>query len=246
MYGGADSDAAKIWRPFKMKNIFIASLLLVAFVFGSALPASADAPSNIAKESKQSERAVQMVTALTTEAMKILAAELSTEAREIAFGELVDRYLNVKRVARFTLGRSARKISDEDKLRFEEAFRHVLIKIYANRLAGYTDEKVIVGKAKSKGRNNLVNSQIAFATERPPVDMVWWVIEEKDGTLSLFDVQILGVWMAQEQRDIFSGVLKSNKGDIEALIKHLLDQVADADDTKEVVSDKKAPVISNR
>ena len=52
--------------------------------------------------------------------------------------------------------------------------------------------------------------------------------------------------MAQEQRDIFSGVLKSNKGDIEALIKHLLDQVADADDTKEVVSDKKAPVISNR
>ena len=52
MYGGADSDAAKIWRPFKMKNIFIASLLLVAFVFGSALPASADAPSNIAKESK--------------------------------------------------------------------------------------------------------------------------------------------------------------------------------------------------
>jgi phospholipid transport system substrate-binding protein len=68
--------------------------------------------------------------------------------------------------------------------------------------------------------------------------MVWWVIEEKDGTMSLFDVQILGVWMAQEQRDIFSGVLKSNKGDIEALIEHLLDQVAETEDDNQPVKEQ--------
>jgi phospholipid transport system substrate-binding protein len=220
-----------------MRYLFVAILLLVAANLGGTAPASANPPSDVA-ESKSSDRAIHMVNDLTTEAMRILGAKLSKQDREIAFGELVDRYLNVKRVARFTLGRSARTVGDEDKLRFEEAFRYVLIKIYSNRLAGYTEEKVIVTKAKTKGRNNLVNSQIIFATERPPVDMVWWVIEEKDGTMSLFDVQILGVWMAQEQRDIFSGVLKSNKGDIEALIEHLLDQVAGTEDDNQPIKEQ--------
>lgn len=220
-----------------MRYLFVAILLLVAANLGGTAPASANPPSGVVT-SKSSDRAIHMVNNLTTEAMRILGAKLSKQDREIAFGELVDRYLNVKRVARFTLGRSARTVGDEDKLRFEEAFRYVLIKIYSNRLAGYTEEKVIVTKAKTKGRNNLVNSQIIFTTERPPVDMVWWVIEEKDGSMSLFDVQILGVWMAQEQRDIFSGVLKSNKGDIEALIKHLLDQVAETEDDNQPVKEQ--------
>ena len=58
--------------------------------------------------------------------------------------------------------------------------------------------------------------------------MVWWVIEEKDGSYTLFDIQVLGVWMAQEQRDIFSGILKTNNNNMEALIEHLTNQMKTA------------------
>ena len=53
------------------------------------------------------------------------------------------------------------------------------------------------------------------------------LVREKDGGYSLFDVQVLGVWMAQEQRASFSSVLKNNKGDINALLEHLRKQIAD-------------------
>jgi len=37
---------------------------------------------------------------------------------------------------------------------------------------------------------------------------------------------VLGVWMAQEQRDAFASVLKNNKGDINALLEHLRKQIS--------------------
>ena len=41
-------------------------------------------------------------------------------------------------------------------------------------------------------------------------------LPRKDGSFSLFDVRVIGVWMAQEQRDSFASVLKNNRGDISA------------------------------
>jgi phospholipid transport system substrate-binding protein len=45
---------------------------------------------------------------------------------------------------------------------------------------------------------------------------------------------VLGVWMAQEQRDSFSSVLKNNKGDIETLLQHIRNQVIDVDPAEDV------------
>jgi len=50
-------------------------------------------------------------------------------------------------------------------------------------------------------------------------------VREKNGSFTLFDVRVLGVWMAQEQRDSFSSVLKNNKGDIDTLLEHIRQQV---------------------
>jgi len=49
---------------------------------------------------------------------------------------------------------------------------------------------------------------------------------EKDGSFTLFDVRVLGVWMAQEQRDSFASVLKNNRGDINALLNHLRSKIS--------------------
>tara|TARA_Y100001958_G_C21181193_1_gene511024 strand:- start:35 stop:646 length:612 start_codon:yes stop_codon:yes gene_type:complete len=165
------------------------------------------------------------VTALADDAITILSTEKTRSGREAKFAVLLNERANMRRIARFTLGQFGRKISDEDFAKFETLLGDFIVKVYANRLGEYSDEKVIVGKAQAKKKNVIVDSSIEFANGRDPIDIDWWLRLEKDGSLTLFDVRVLGVWMAQEQRDAFASVLKNNKGDINALLEHLRNQI---------------------
>ena len=165
------------------------------------------------------------VTALADDAITILSTAETRAAREEAFGALLKERANMRRIARFTLGQFVRKISKDDFATYEELLGEFIVKVYANRLGEYSDEKVMVGKAQAKKKNVIVSSRIEFANGREPIDIDWWLRLEKDGSLTLFDVRVLGVWMAQEQRDAFASVLKNNKGDINALLEHLRKQI---------------------
>ena len=174
-------------------------------------------------------QAQRFVTALADDAIKILSDGKDRAGREAAFAELLEDRANMRRIARFTLGQFSRQVSKDDFAAYEELLGTFIVKVYANRLGEYSDEKVMVGKAQAKKKNVIVDSRIEFANGREPIDIDWWLRVEKDGSLTLFDVRVLGVWMAQEQRDAFASVLKNNKGDINALLDHLRKQIkADA------------------
>lgn len=165
------------------------------------------------------------VTQLADDAINILSANKDRASREAAFAELLDERANMRRIARFTLGQFGRQISKDDFTTYESLLGDFIVKVYANRLGEYSEEKVIVGKAQAKKKNVIVASRIEFTNGREPIDIDWWLRLEKNGSLSLFDVRVLGVWMAQEQRDAFASVLKNNKGDINALLEHLRKQI---------------------
>lgn len=171
-------------------------------------------------------KAQAFVTSLTDDAIMILSTEKSRAGREAAFAALLDERANMRRIARFTLGQFGREISKDDFAAFEKLLGEFIVKVYANRLGEYSDEKVMVGKAQAKKKNVIVASRIDFANGRDPIDIEWWLRLEKDGSMTLFDVRVLGVWMAQEQRDAFASVLKNNKGDINALLDHLRKQIS--------------------
>ena len=174
-------------------------------------------------------KAQAFVMALADDAIEILSTEKTRAGREGKFAALLNERANIRRIARFTLGQFGRKISKEDFASFEKLLGQFIVKVYANRLGEYSDEKVMVGKAQAKKKNVIVESRIEFANGRDPIDIDWWLRLERDGSMTLFDVRVLGVWMAQEQRDAFSSVLKNNKGDINALLDHLRKQIkADA------------------
>ena len=170
-------------------------------------------------------QAQAFVTKLADDAITILSTAETRAAREEAFGALLKERANMRRIARFTLGQFGRKISKEDFATYEKLLGEFIVKVYANRLGEYSDEKVMVGKAQAKKKNVVVASRIEFTNGREPIDIDWWLRLEKDGSLTLFDVRVLGVWMAQEQRDAFASVLKNNKGDINALLDHLRKQI---------------------
>lgn len=194
---------------------FIATIL--AFLMMITTSARANEPDLAAAQG--------FVTQLADDAITILSANKDRAGREAAFAELLDERANMRRIARFTLGQFGRQISKDDFTTYESLLGDFIVRVYANRLGEYSEEKVIVGKAQAKKKNVIVASRIEFTNGREPIDIDWWLRLEKDGSLSLFDVRVLGVWMAQEQRDAFASVLKNNKGDINALLDHLGKQI---------------------
>ena len=205
----------------------LTSLFCVSF-FAMSLMALAPAAANTndLSEAELMAKAQLFVTEMADEAVSILTMQKTREGREEGFRALLEQRANMRRIARFTLGQFARQISDEDFETYQALLNEMIVKVYANRLGEYSDERVIVGTGQSKKRNFIINSKIEFANGRQPIPIDWWLVREKDGSFSLFDVRVLGVWMAQEQRDSFSSVLKNNKGDIDTLLQHIRQQIS--------------------
>lgn len=197
--------------------------LMLSLAVGLAAPAWAE------DRAADEARAKIFVTDMADEAITILKTQTTREAREAGFRKLLDERANMRRIARFTLGAFARKISDEDFATYQELLNELIIKVYANRLGEYGNEQVVVGRSQSKKKNFIVKSQIEFDNGRQPIDVDWWLYREKDGSFTLFDVRVIGVWMAQEQRDSFASVLKNNRGDISALLGHIRTQIENGD-----------------
>ncbi len=189
--------------------------LILPLAVGLASPAWAD------DTSPDEKRAKTFVTELADEAITILKTQATREGREAGFRKILDERANMRRIARFTLGPSARKISDEDFATYQQLLNELIIKVYANRLGEYGNERLVVRRSQSKKKNFIINSQIEFDNGRQPIAVDWWLYREKDGSFSLFDVRVIGVWMAQEQRDSFASILKTNRGDISALLGHI-------------------------
>ena len=103
------------------------------------------------------------------------------------------------------------------------------MKVYVTRLSDYNDEKLDVLGVKTKGDSQpIVNSEIKFYNVRQPVTVDWWLIR-KNGDFKIFDVNVVGVWLAQEQRSTFTTVIRNNGGDFNALLTHLRKQIGKAE-----------------
>ena len=193
--------------------------LILPLAVGLVSPAWAD------DTSADEKRAKTFVTELADEAITILKTQTTREGREAGFRKILDERANMRRIALFTLGPFARKISDEDFATYQQLLNELIIKVYANRLGEYGNEQLVVGRSQSKKKNFIINSQIELNNGRQPIAVDWWLYREKDDSFSLFDVRVIGVWMAQEQRDSFASVLKNNRGDISALLGHIRKQI---------------------
>ncbi|MGC6472276.1 MAG: MlaC/ttg2D family ABC transporter substrate-binding protein [Parvibaculales bacterium] len=159
------------------------------------------------------------------EVIDILTTASGREEREQRFTSMLNERADLRRIGRFALGAEGRRVSKTDFETYQELLETLIIKVYANRLGDYSDEQIIIKGSQQKKRNVIVETEITFTSGREPISLDWWLIEQKNGGYKLFDIRVLGVWMAQEQRDTFTSVLKNNKGDFNALLGHLRRQV---------------------
>jgi len=162
---------------------------------------------------------------IADEVIDILVTSNDKTVREARFRELLRAKADLRRIGRFTLGRFGRTISREEFATYQSLLETFIIKVYANRLGAYSNQKITILSSQQKNRNIIVKSRIEFATGRDPIILDWWLIETAPATYKLFDVSILGIWMAQEQRATFLSVLNKNQGNFDILLNHIREQV---------------------
>jgi phospholipid transport system substrate-binding protein len=163
-------------------------------------------------------------------AISIISEKSASKAEmEAEFARLLDETADMDRIAAFALGQYLRTPTPEQKSEYLKLVREFIVKVYVTRLADYNDEKLDILSAKMKGdKQAIVRSEIKFTNGREPVSVDWWLVKD-GGDYKIFDVNVVGVWLAQEQRSTFTSVIRNNGGDFNALLSHLRKQIGKAE-----------------
>jgi len=212
--------------------------MLAAAVMISSSPAKAD------------EAAEAFVADLGQTAITILGDdELSPAETKDQFRTLLLDAMDIRRVGMFALGQYARLPSKEQREDYFDLLGEFIVEVYLGRLTGYSDEEFMVlssSEKGKKGREVIVKSQISFTDGREALPVDWWLLRNKDdGSFKVFDVNVAGIWMAQEQRGAFSSQIRNNGGKFEPLLEHLRAQAAsEAAEVPQSTADTDTPVVS--
>lgn len=202
--------------------------LLAAVVLMAALAA----PSPAQATQSADPAAEAYVADLGSRAISIFGADNVSSAEERAkFRALLLDALDLKRVGLFALGQYARLPTPEQRETYFKLIEDFIVEVYYGRLSGYSNEQFVVTGSIKKGdagREVIVTSEIRFADGRDPLPVQWWLIRSEDGSFKVFDVNVAGIWMAQEQRGTFTSIIRNNGGRFEALLDHLRQQIEKA------------------
>ena len=155
----------------------------------------------------------------------------SRAERSRALYQFIDSIVDVRAIARFTVGRHWRQASPPQRAEFTALFRDLLAHSVSRRISqlagGSIDVRKVVPVKASKSRDVLVVSRIRFAGRSAPLSVVWRVRETKAGP-RLVDVIFAGISMASVQREEYGSFLRANGDDFGAIIAALREKTDQA------------------
>ena len=164
------------------------------------------------------------------EALQILADKsLDHDARSEKFRHFVDEVTDVRRVARFVLGKYARGADKQKLEEFTQVFRRYAQGVYEAQLDNYSGETVTVtGSQDRKPGDSVVSSTISGGNLSEPLEVNWRVLT-RHGRKLVLDVQVYGIWLALQQRTEITSVIANHGGSIDAAIAVLKERIANKD-----------------
>lgn len=180
-----------------------------------------------ASPARADEAAEAYMRAVFAEANEVLKAP-DQQTRFAGIDALVDKHVDMRRVAMFALGQYARVITDAQREEYFPLFREYAKLVYRDALSEYSNQRLEVTNSVARSpRDIIVNSRIADARPGDPYanSVIHWRVYRNDrGEQSVFDAGLDGVWLAIEQQSQFKSVIANNGGGvrgIDALIADL-------------------------
>lgn len=187
----------------KIKNIISFTLVLI---FASNY-AFAQKPSDLIKE-------------VVDEASRILSSSDPVEAKIINLNDLAENNVDINRIAKYTLGKHRKTISDEEINKYFKLYKKYFLKNFSSRLIDYTNPEIIIVDENVINENfTIVNTILEATSKNPELKISWRVITKNPNKPLILDLLIEGLSLAKAQKEEFNSIIKNSDGDINALFK---------------------------
>ena len=187
----------------KIKNI-ISFTLIIIFASNYAF---AQKPSDLIKE-------------VVDEASRILSSSDPVEAKIINLNDLADNNVDINRIAKYTLGKHRKTISDEELNKYFKLYKKYFLKNFSSRLIDYTNPEIVIIDENVINENfTIVNTILEATSKNPELKISWRVITKNPNKPLILDLLIEGLSLAKAQKEEFNSIIKNNDGEINALFK---------------------------
>ena len=187
----------------KIKNI-ISFTLIIIFTSNYAF---AQKPSDLIKE-------------VVDEASRILSSSDPVEAKIINLNDLAENNVDINRIAKYTLGKHRKTISDEEINKYFKLYKKYFLKNFSSRLIDYTNPEIIIVDENVINENfTIVNTILEATSKNPELKISWRVITKNPNKPLILDLLIEGLSLAKAQKEEFNSIIKNNDGEIIALFK---------------------------
>ena len=135
--------------------------------------------------------------------------------------------LAVREISLFVLGPYRRNLDPVQKTEYINLIKRFVSEIYSIRLASFPSGDFSILSSTDNGRSGIiVKTSIQFLNDPNPTKIDWRLIKKQDGNFKIFDIRVVGIWMAQEQRSTFTSFLSKNNGNIDKLMDRLKKQLS--------------------
>ncbi len=188
-----------------VRNWIISSAMLAV----AAMPAFADTQT----EEYVRENANDVLASLN-------APGLTPDERRAQFQSYMDEFTNLDAVAKFVIGKYAKRFSPEEMDAYLTTFRSYALAVYEFYFNEYRGQDVkVVGSTDRNARDSIVDTEIVRA-DGQELEVRWRVLN-RGGKYQVVDVALNAegnlIWLAIEQQAQFLSILDQNNGSVEAL-----------------------------
>ncbi len=179
-----------------------------------------------AADASAPDQLIRQLSIETLEAVKGDKAIQSGDVNKII--QLVDTkvmpHVDFQRITSSAVGRFWRQATPEQKQRLQDEFKTLLVRTYAGALTQVRDQTIALKPLRAAAED----TEVVVKTEirgggRDPIQLDYR-LEKTDSGWKIYDVNVLGIWLADQYRNSFAQEINANG--IDGLIKALAERNA--------------------
>ncbi len=186
-----------------------------AFIAAAAFALSA--PAAFAQRASEAEAFIETN---AQEVITLLQAFDNGEADESAVrAELrakVEEIADTDRISEFVLGRYRRGADEGEIAEFKDVFQNYAISVYERELGNYAGQDLTVDGSVARREDDIIVRTTVTGTNGGDTYQVNWRVLDGDAGFQVVDVEVLGVWLAQNQREQITSLIGNAGGRVSA------------------------------
>lgn len=200
------------------KRGLMRTLLALGLAAVSALPMAARAA-----DASAADTLIRQLSLETIEAVKADKAIQAGDVQKII--ALVDAkvmpHINFQRMTASAVGRFWRQATPEQQKRLQDEFKILLVRTYAGALTQVKDQTIALRPLRASADDTEVVVRTEVRGRGDPIQLDYR-LEKAGNVWRIYDVNVLGIWLADQYRNSFAQEIGANG--IDGLIKTLVER----------------------